>query len=173
MEVVLSSAGLRWCLTPVGIAVGSVAAVVTSIGSVAGIGVAVAVGRVVQVGIGLSLGVSIGLALHNMDSTARVGVVASNRSNGVSDGKGGGVVHGRGVHNRGAVDNGVGNGVDLDFGGLLNDRLDLGGLVDSGSNGGQHGVVGVGQDTGRVQQLGVGVSVGGGGSRGSSEKADL
>ena len=160
--------------TPVGISPsGSVGIGVASIGSVASIGVSVVVAVVaivgISIGIGISGGIGISLTLNNMDGTAGVGVVASN---GQTSGVHTSVVGGQRVVDGGVVHNGgnMGDGVNLDLSRLLNDGLDGGGAVDSGSDGanaiGVGGVVesGVGEDTAGVEEGGIGLGVSGGSS---------
>ncbi len=133
-----------------------------------GIAIVVAVISVVGISIGISGGISIGLTLHNMDGTAGVCVVASN---GKTSGVHTSVVGGQRVVDGGIVHNGgnMGDGVNLNLSGLLNDGLDGGSLVDSrgdGTNVGVGGVVesSVGVDTAGVKEGGIGLGFSGGSS---------
>lgn len=103
-----------------------------------------------------------------MDGTAGVGVVASN---GKTSAVHTSVVGGQRVVDGGVVHNGgnMGDGVNLNLSGLLNDGLDGGGPVDSGGDGTNDGVGGVvessvGEDTAGVEEGWIGLGVSGGSS---------
>ena len=140
-----------------------------------GIAIVIAVVSVVGISIGISIsgGISIGITLHNMNGTAGVCVVASN---GKTSGVHTSVVGGQRVVDGGIVHNGgnMGDGVNLNLSGLLNDGLDGGSLVDSGGDGTNDGVGGVvessvgessvGVDTAGVKEGGIGLGFSGGSS---------
>merc|ERR1711915_1072470 len=138
-----------------------------------GIGV---VGPVTAVGIGVVVvtaivvgSIGLGFPLHNVDGTARVGVVAG----GVGHGQGGGVVD-KGGGSVGVHHGGVHSGLHL--GGLHLNILDSGG-VDSGHGGGVVVAIGVGVAVvsvtqGAVQQSGISFGLGLGGSVGCGKQAN-
>jgi len=128
--------------------------------------------------VGISIGISISITLHNMDSSTRVGVVAGSLGNnrGVDDGSGvddRGVVHQRGVVDGGVVDDGSGDGLDLNLGGLADNALHSSGL-DSGHDSSTMKAVGEGEVVeAAVEEGWVSVSVSCRGSIGGGKKTDL
>merc|ERR1719510_2471211 len=147
----------------------------------AAVGIGVAISRIVVGSVSISISISLGISipLDNVDSAARVGVVASSVDDGSGD-SGGGVVDGGGgdggvmetaVHHGGGVNSG------LHLGGGLHHALH-GSRVDSRDSIGGVGSIGVGmveaiaQAAVQESRVGFSISVGCGSSVSSGKQAD-
>merc|ERR1719510_1585281 len=155
----------------------------------AAVGIGVAVSRIVVGSVSVSISLGISIPLDNVDSAARVGVVAGSVDDG-SGNMGGGVVD-DGGGDGGVVDGGGGDGGVMEtavhHGGGVNSGLHLGGglhhalhgsRVDSRDSVGGVGSIGVGmveaiaQAAVQESRVGFSISVGCGSSVSSGKQAD-